>query len=555
MQRNASAVSILIIFLAGGFYLEKSSRFTPLKQAMQGQSVPTSMLNIGPLGKILKQLTVVQCIPNDYSQFKANNVNSADLSTNIFRRKRYVGEYLYKASTGGPKDFPSSLVVKGKDLKRGLPVISVVVDEQDLYGPEKGIISNSKNKGREWERLAYVSYYEDGNLLFATNAGIRQHGGISRIWNQLRNCRLYFRNDYGTNQFRPGILFSPETEPVKTLIVRRYALLNCLAFDIIRQIGAFTPSYKPALFFLNGEYKGIKVLTEHLKRRQWRSHFGHDNFYFYRYRANNDKESTANYQKIVRWVRDPKVKMTMELAGNFIDIDNFSRHLFSFVLCARARDWYQGAAVLDSSKPGAKWFWVNWDMDRSFILKNESWDIILNSVDPEGYQLHRIRSILFKRLLSECPNYRKYYVRLVMDLLNHRVNEKFLIERSNYYVRMAKNLKLSRDELSNARGMSEFLDNRPNFLRMQMSRFFETGESLSCEVNGPPGIRFKIDGYSETNNYKGWYFEGAPIKIEIVSPHRDLFSHWLVNGKKISGSQLVYNIDSITSIEPVLKKN
>lgn len=555
MQRKASAVILLIIFLAGGFYLEKSSRFTPLKKALQGQSVPTSMLNIGPLGKILKQLSVLQCIPNDYSFFKENNLNSADLSTNIFRRKRSVGEFLYKASAGGAKDFPSSLVVKGRDLKRGLPVLSVVVDEKDLYDPEKGIISNSKNRGREWERLAYVSYYEEGKLLFASNAGIRQHGGISRIWNQLRNCRLYFRDDYGTDQFKPGILFSPETEPVKTLVVRRYALLNCLAFDIIRQIGAYTPGYKPALFFVNGEFKEIKVLTEHLKRRQWRSHFGHDNFYFYRYRADNDKESTENYQKIARWVRDPKVKMTMELADNFIDIDNFSRHLFSFVLCARAKDWYQGAAVLDYSKPGSKWYWINWDMDRSFILKDESWDIIFNSVDPEGYQLHHIRSFLFKRLLNECPNYRKYYVRLVMDLLNHRVNEKFLRSRANFYVRMAKNLKLSGEELSGARGMVEFLYDRPNFLRNEMRRYFDAGESLPCEVKGPPGIQFKIDGYSETNDYVGWYFEGEPIKIEIVGPHRDLFSYWLVNGKKVMGSQLVYNIDSNTSIEPVMKKN
>lgn len=554
MRGKTAVISILIIFLAGGFYLEKSSRFTPLKHAMQAQSVPTAILNIGPLGKILKQLTVVQCIPNDYSQFRAYDVNGADLNTSIFRRKRYVGEYLYKANPGGPKDTPSNLAVKGENLKRGLPVISVVVDEKDLYSPEKGIITNSQNKGRDWERLAYVSYYEDGNLLFTTNAGIRMHGGAYRILKKLRSCRLHFRNDYGTNQFKPGILFSPETEPVKTLVIRHFGLVTCLAFDIIRQIGALVPGYKPVLFFLNGKYEGIKILTEHLKKRQWRSHFGHDNFYFYRYRANNDEESIKNYQKFARWVRDPKLKMTMELAGNFIDIDNFSRHLFSFVICAKTRDWHQGAAVLDSSKPGAKWFWINWDMDRSFIWKNKTWDIIINSKDPEEFHLHRIRSILFKRLLNECPKYRKYYARLVMDLLNHRVNEGFLIARANYYLRMARILKLSKEELSNARGMKEFLKNRPDFLRTQMQRFFETGKSLPCEVKGPPGIQYKIDGYSETNNYKGWYFKGEPIKIEIVSPHRDLLLHWLVNGEKITGSRLVYKIDSITSIETVMKK-
>jgi len=554
MRGKTAVISILIIFLAGGFYLEKSSRFTPLKHAMQGQSVPTAILNIGPMGKILKQLNVVQCIPNDYSQFPAYDVSSADSNTSIFRRKRYVGEYLYKANPGGPKNFPSNLAGKYENLKIGLPVISVVVDEKDLYSPEKGIITNSRNKGREWERLAYVSYYEYGNLLFTTNAGIRQHGGAYRVRKIMRSCRLYFRNDYGTNQFKPGILFSPETEPVKTLVIRHFGLGTCLAFDISRQIGAVVPGYKPVLFFLNGKYEGIKILTEHLKKRQWRSHFGHDNFYFYRYRANNDEESIKNYQKIARWVRDPKVKMTMEQAGNFIDIDNFSRHLFSIVLCAKTRDWHQGAAVLDSSKPGAKWFWINWDMDRSFIWKNKTWDIIIDSEDHEAFHLHRIRSILFKRLLNECPKYRKYYARLVMDLLNHRVNGGFLIGRANYYLRMARILKLSKEELSNARAMKDFFKNRPDFLRTQMQRFFETGKSLPCEVKGPPGIQYKIDGYSETNNYKGWYFKGEPIKIRIVSPHRDLLLHWLVNGKKITGNRLVYKIDSITSIEPVMKK-
>ena len=88
-----------------------------------------------------------------------------------------------------------------------------------------------------------------------------------------------------------------------------------------------------------------------------------------------------------------------------------------------------------------------------------------------------------------------------------------------------------------------------------MKKYFGVGESISCEVKGPIDIKYKIDGYPEDHDYHGWYLKGSSIKIKIISQHREVFSHWLVNGEKVAEIPLIHPIDSKTVIEPILKED
>ncbi|MCA9395610.1 MAG: hypothetical protein KC649_00450, partial [Candidatus Omnitrophica bacterium] len=74
----------------------------------------------------------------------------------------------------------SALTLRAGQLPDNWLVISAVVDEQDLYGEEDGIISNSDGRGREWEKLAYLNIYDNKILRLTTAAGIRMHGDYSR---------------------------------------------------------------------------------------------------------------------------------------------------------------------------------------------------------------------------------------------------------------------------------------------------------------------------------------------------------------------------------------
>jgi hypothetical protein len=552
----------LTFFLVLGLYMERAAPFRQAKLFVQSQSVPTALLNYGTMGRIMKQLGVVRAIPNDYSQFPALKNDQADLTSNILQKKRQVGEYLYKANPGGVKSMPSSIVVDEKDFRDHWPLISIVADPNNLYGSE-GIITNTTRRGRQWERLAYVSYYENGQLLFSSGAGLRIHGGESRK-SKIRpqSFRLYFRKDYGADQFPSGILFGPETEPLKRLVLRidwlqSWPFICPLAFDVIRQIGGTAPEAKPVSFFLNGEPMGIYWLSEHLSKRQWTSHLGHDNFVFYRYKNANDEETLKTYGGMIRWGRDMKMKMTMEEAAKYIDVDSLSRYIFSIMYCGDS-DGFQGVAVLDKSLPDAKWFWINWDPDHSFqdryrykaknkkrkIWEQDAIELVIN----KGL----IRSVLFTRLLTESLQYRLYFLRLVTDVLNHCITAEFMNSRIDHYEQLAISYGIQDFAFINRYRL--FTEHRPAFIRKQMAQYCGAGESFSCEVKGPRGIEYNIDGYPERAGYQGWYFRGQPIRVEIAGQHTRGFSHWLVNGKKVAVSQLVYPVSSAIVIEPVFSE-
>ena len=545
--------------------MERSARFESMKHGLQGQTVPTAILNYGPIGKILKQLALVKAVPNDYSRFPAlNQDQDVDIHANIFQKKRKVGQYLYLANQGGMEGFPSSQVIRPEYFRDGWSLISVVTDEENLFDPKTGIVVNSEGRGKDWERLAYVSYFKDNQVVFSSAAGLRKHGGASRKRLTKAHFRLYFREDYGANQFGPAIPFNKEPKPLKRLVIHNGSrdFIECLAFDIAQQIGCVVPEYQPVIFYLNGENQGaFYFLSEHVSRRQWKSHFDHNDFAFYRYKGQSDRETMKHFSKLYRWAHDRNTKMTIEEVNKHIDIENLTRHIIAITFCGTT-DGYQGAAILDTSKPDTKWFWVAWDMDHSFrdvykekMAKSSKTDINRKPWQQEGLQLafketHFIRCLLFNRLMIDSKKYRKYFIRLMTDMLNHRINADFLNSRIDYYEKLATSYR--RGKKRSFGDYRLFMKHRPDVIRRQMQQYFGLGEVFSCQVKGPDGIQYHIDGYPERPGYQGNYFKGMPIKVNIASDHQATFSHWLINGEKVLGRNLVYNVKSEMVIEPVL---
>ncbi len=101
--------------------------------------------------------------------------------------------------------------------------------------------------------------------------------------------------------------------------------------------------------------------------------------------------------------------------------------------------------------------------------------------------------------------------------------------------------------------LQAYLDKRPTAIRNELGQFFHKGDSYPCHVKGPGGVDFKIDGYLEKGGYSGWYFEGLPITIEVIGINRNHFAHWIVNGKKITSTRLVYPVRTKTEIEAVFQ--
>ncbi|MCP5109176.1 MAG: ankyrin repeat domain-containing protein, partial [bacterium] len=101
--------------------------------------------------------------------------------------------------------------------------------------------------------------------------------------------------------------------------------------------------------------------------------------------------------------------------------------------------------------------------------------------------------------------------------------------------------------------LETFMKHRPTFIRNEIRGYFKTGEFYLCKLNSAPMVDYRIDGYPERGNYRGHYFKGKTITVKITSNHRDMFSHWRVNGRKDSTPVLRFPVDRDTVILPVMK--
>ena len=470
----------------------------------------------------------------------------------LFPKKRGISENFYTANVGGTGAFPSSRLVKQELLQKNMPILSIAIDDAYLHSEKAGIISNWQQKGRDWERLAYVSYFENGKLQFATSAGLRLHGGSTR--NSGLNFRLYFRKEYGKNEIEPGLIFGSNTPPIKRLVIAsdrsNPRFNNCIALEIARKAGCLTPEIKPVYFLLNGK-PPIDIayfIIENLSKKQWINHIGHDDFIFLRLRQqNNVVDDQKRYDQLEEKFKH-KERLTMDEVEKDINIENLSRFIIATVFCGNW-DNVQGAAILNNRSVDPKWFWVMWDMDVSFL--DLDWG-------KKGFSItlrqQEFRMTIFRRLMEECPRYHQYFLRLFMDILNHKINKSFLFSQIETFETISQKMFGSKPYFD-SQTMRKFMDNRPAFIRSDLEKYYgqkyPVGESFSCTVNGASGISYRIDGYPEKPGYRGWYFKGHTIDIQIEKPFQNRFSHWIVNGEKKTDEHLIIPVDRETVIEPV----
>ncbi len=535
-----------------------------LKDALQIQTVPVGLLRFGELGEILRNLELVTFSANDYSRYRKTEINDEDPHIIPFQRKRQVDHYLYKSNPEGEIRYQSSSVANAVTQKKDWPILSLVVDDKDLNDPETGILVHREKKGKQWERLVQVSYMEDGKILFETHAGIRMHGGerlITREWQP--GYKLYFRKKFGLKEIPPGLILPDLQVPLRTLVLQTtewppgYPMNNPLSYDIARRIGCNAPLTRLVEVYLNGKSLGMHVSVEHLSRRQYGQRFGHDNYNLYKTRSENVEADTKMYMRKLWVTVTAKERLTREMVATSIDVDNLSRHIFSWVFCA-TDDFPQGVAVYDNEDPGAKLSWINWDMDHSFYDREGT----VNKMDRDNWQqsaFDRVyrddhlsgRTKLFTRLMRESEEYRSEFINLVVFLLNHRLTPDFLHERVDYYRQMMENFGEPHEQY--VAMLKKFMDHRPEFIFKDMQEKFGLSAPFVCRVKVPRGETFAVDGSFYEQDYRGMYFTTTPVHIAVSEDSRPRFRYWLVNGEKFFTTELQLSLQEDTELSLVFE--
>jgi hypothetical protein len=451
-----------------------------------------------------------------------------------------------------PERVPSTRLVPPSDVRLGIPILSLAVDEADLHDPVRGLLAHPLEKGVEWERPAYVSYFDDGRLLFASQVGIRLHGGKSRENSPVQSFRLYFERRYGANAFQPGVLFGGRSDPLRQLVVHNdlrqdlngmwWHFVNPLAFDIARAVGALTPRTQPARVLLNGKPLGAYVLTEHVTSRGFQdAHFGHRGFTI---------ADTAAIEDLWRWQRERR-RLTVADVDDVVDLDNLTQWFISVLFCATT-DAFQGVMLRDDAADRPRWFWVNWDMDHSFM------DLYKQASAPWEHDTfstllskREVRSGLVTRLLDEDPRYAVRLKQALADALNHQLTPAFLMERFEHYGRLAQTLQVP--DQAYLPVLADFLRRRPDVVRRLAAEYLPRGNSRRVRVVAPTAAALEIDGVAGSGGFEGWYFDDTMIRLRITGEWRDRFERWIVNGTALpdASPDLIRPIAEDLTIEAV----
>lgn len=566
--RCPTSVFLILIGLfvgLGALALEKFEGFARLKNALQTTSVGSGMMDYGTLGSILKQLHLVAPEPTDYERFPAVQHSDEELETLVFQKKRRVEEYAYGATTAHERAFRSSAVIHNlRPDSSQWPIISIVVDDDFLHDPDTGIMVNREQKGGEWERIAEVSYAEQGKVLFETHAGIRMHGGKRLTTGEFTpGFRLYFRRKYGLEQVPTGLILPDLPVPLRTVVLQTsawppgYPLNNPIAYDIARQIGCEAPETRLISIYLNGKPYSLGFATEHLSRRQWGQRLDGEDYFFVKYRSKNSDRDLVSYREKLGTALDEGVVLNMQQVAERIDLDNLTAQILAWGFCGTG-DYCQGVAVGRRDDPASRLFYLTWDMDHSFWdgsartygFDRRHWQQPALEGFLEDKDKRRIcwRTYIFNRLFYHDPAYRNHFLQRLNETLNHRVSPSFLRERLDYYRHMlATSGQPHADYLDM---LSSFFENRASFIYAELHDLFSIPPPSSCSISFPEGLSVRVDGYEYRDPYQGFYYPSSTVSVTLPDSFPDsLRAVWLVNGAQVEQPRLQLRLDGNTAIE------
>ena len=173
------------------------------------------------------------------------------------------------------------------DYLMNMPVISLVTDPANLFDEKKGIYvagtnedqfgcikPNYWNEGKEWERPAYFTLFENGTAAYSADIGIRIHGNSSRDSAQ-KSFSFFSRKEYGTKRLKYDFFEGTRKdadgnilESVNHLMVRNggndqhLKLRDRLNQELAAELRCGTQAQRECILFLDGEYWGLYNITE-----------------------------------------------------------------------------------------------------------------------------------------------------------------------------------------------------------------------------------------------------------------------------------------------------
>lgn len=362
---------------------------------------------------------------------KINTVENSSLTSELSGNPTYKGTVI-RARSYKNGVFSDEIITNTYFINPNytLPIISLVTDEDNLFGYEEGIyvpgmiydkwVSKNKNTeknedilpdtnysqtGKEWEREAHIEFFEvNGERGISQNIGVRIAGGFSRA-NLCKSLSIYARTNYdsqGTIEYAlfPGLVDNnvnnEELKSFKSFILRNSGndfngtmFKDALMQRLVENTGVETQAYRPSILFINGEYWGIHNIREKYSEYYFKSHYGIEKgdiavLEIMENEEGNDVmdvsigrgEDIKEYNEMIKFIEENDMAddENYKYIESKMDIDNFIKYTVSQIYFANW-DWPQNnmkiwRKITKSDEPGefndGRWRWLLYDTDGGF---------------------------------------------------------------------------------------------------------------------------------------------------------------------------------------------
>jgi hypothetical protein len=300
-----------------------------------------------------------------------------------------------------------------RDDLQSLPVISIVMDPDDLWSEERGIYSNTLREGAEWERAASIEMFDSAEgTRFQVDAGVRIHGGFGRRPSATakHSFRLFFKAQYGASKLEYPIFGSQGPDEFDTIVLRAnynyswargnrtgtqtgkdYTLVtDRWAAEAQHAMGGLPPSGNFVHLYVNGLYWGVYNPVERPDASFLAAHQG----------ASKEDYDVMNHEGVVdgtsaAWNEMLSVirqrPLDMQAVESILDIDNYIDYLILNQFGGNG-DWPQNNWYASRrQESGERWQFHTWDAEFFFIGLQDNRVSSLPSEGP-GVIFARLRS-------------------------------------------------------------------------------------------------------------------------------------------------------------------
>ena len=304
----------------------------------------------------------------------------------------------------------------------GLPAISLCADSLDLFDYERGIFvpgiyfdsllpyftGNYFMKGREWERVSNIEYYELNNSGINQQVGLRTHGNKARYQGQ-KGMKIYAREEYGKKRIKHRFFETLPLDNFKHLCLKPYTSAwngsgckDYIVSRIAQHVNVESLASRACVLFLNGEYWGVYYVAEKPDERFLEDHLDVNIDSVNIINIWNELEcgSSDNFYALRTWMEqaDLSDEEQYSYAETQIDIPNFIDY-YVLELFSANLDWPANNTRMWQLGDG-KWRWIFYDGDA--CLEAQSFDVFANATydGDEGYPSSRRATLFFRRLLE-----------------------------------------------------------------------------------------------------------------------------------------------------------